>query len=443
MLDLLTVIFDFVMLVQHRQKSNIVDNLGGNVMTVLTLEECAKELKVSVDDVVSLIDNHELDAKVIGTKCRIPEWSLFQYLGHSPSLSSELHLINQSLQTITEQTAQPNIIKKSVLEVVNEVLNIKKGLVTSNTFEWNKGLANHILHAFGERYIDELTSNDIQNFYNGVSVKSSGEKISERLMTGVENFLSRILNHALENNYIIKSPMRTSICAPKCNTPDPHDRFMDYNDLCALLSILKDSVVYVTIVKFLVMTGLRIGEALALEWGDVDVENSVIRVRRALVMDYFYVNGARKMRYIIGPTKTPESVRDVPIVSQVIQLLKTWKFHVRSQDKWMTAIKENGNSHLVFPNKFGKLQNIHTFRTNFRGYVERNGGAFLNATFHRLRHSYGSFLLEQGEQLVTVSRLLGHKTIRVTADIYCTVTERLKLQAAEKTKNIWYRLEQG
>ncbi|MEM1485603.1 tyrosine-type recombinase/integrase [Oscillospiraceae bacterium PP1C4] len=404
--------------------------------SVLTLDECANELKVTTEDVLSLIYNQELKAKKIGNDYRIPICNFYQYLEQPQYIVSELHEIKTNLQILINQTSTIPVEKRLLSDVLNEVLQLKIPVFTSNTLEWNDDIAKHIHRNLGMRFVDELTPKDIQEFYNTISINNNGKKISDRLMLGIKGLLTLVLNYSFDNKYIKEIPLISSIRLPKTNTPDPHLRFMDYDEICALLRSVENSPTYTTMAKLLIMTGLRIGEALGLYWQDVDMENNIIHIRRALVREYYVENGEKKCKYVIGSTKTPESVRDIPVAPQVVRLLQNWKIFMHCQKRWMNAIHKNNTSHLVFPNKRGQLQNEHTFRTNFRGFVKRNNGDHLNVTFHRLRHSYGSFLLELGEQLITVSRLLGHKNIRVSADIYCTVTDRLKLQAADNTRNI-------
>lgn len=411
-------------------------------MTVLTIEECAKELKVSSADVVSLIDSHELDARKIGEEYRIPFASFQQYLGldaryHSEEIESVVLEVRSLCNQIGFLKSRP--VKKILLsDVLDEVLALKSGFVTSNTLEWNKDLAKHLYKGIGARYIDELTPKDIQEFYNAVSLKPDGSRISHRLLQGISNLLTKTLKYAVESQYTDNNPITSSIRLPKTSTPDPHKRFMDYNEISELLSALRSSEKYSTLVKLLVMSGLRIGEALGLFWSNIDMVNCVIHVRQAVVREYFTdASGKTNVRYVISSTKTPESVRDVPVVPQVISLLRNWKVYLQCQEKLVSATKNNKTEHLVFPNQYGHIQNCNTFQYHFRKYLQRHGAEQLHVTFHRLRHSYGSFLLEQGEQLITVSRLLGHKNIRVTADIYCTVTTRVKNAAVQKTSVIW------
>ncbi len=405
--------------------------------SVLTLEECARELKVTINDVLYLIENEELKAKKIANTYRITMQSFNQYLNIETNNDNSLLIeIKKDIQLLLNKKTSKKMLLSDVL---NEVIELKSMSVSSNTLEWNRDISKHIHRLLGDRFVDELTPKDIQLFYNKVSLIND-KRISNRLMQGIKGLLGSVFKYAKENNFIDETPITSSLYLPKTLNSNPHDRFMDYDQICRLLQILENSKTYSTMTLLLVMSGLRIGEALSLQWQDIDFYKNVIRVRNSLVREYYYENGKKKSKYVIGPTKTAQSIRDIPVSSQVTELLKCWKEYVINNEKWTHLIELNKSENLVFPNKHGLLQNEHTFRTNFNSYIDRYSGSYLNVTFHRLRHSYGSFLLEQGEELITVSRLLGHKNIRVTADIYCVVTNRLKNRAAEKTKIIWDRI---
>lgn len=403
----------------------MLDNL------VLTVEECAKELKVAPSDVMMLIKNNELCAKKIGTKYRITIFSLHDYLKISPIFMQSL--LNSTIPN------HNRIIKKTVNEVLDQILELKKINICNNTYEWLCGIANHIRNYFGNTYLHEISPDGVQEFYVfiGKIKGSKNDHLSKRMIIAIRGLINFLFKYSLEHKYIIENPIVSTLFLPKSCAPDPHKRFMDYNQINILLDLLKENDIYYTVTKLLVMSGLRIGEALGLYWEDIDLKENVIHVRHAIVRDYVYEGNLKKEIFRIGNPKTPQSIRDVPVVPQVVELIKAWKCYLKSNKKLFDKIINNKTQYLVFPNKSGKLQNVHTFRSNYRLYIKNRRGAYLEASFHRLRHSYGSFLLEQGEELITVSRLLGHKSIRVTADIYCTVTAKLKLKAVDKTINIW------
>ncbi len=406
----------------------------------MTIEECAMALKVSVKDVEALIYNHELQVKSICGKSRISVVALEEYInGFS---SNSLLEIKRTVDEIASHIVRKIDVKITLKEILAQVLEFKRLSLSSNSFDWELGVAKHIEHHLGDYYIDEILPKDIQAFYNQVSVKEDQSRISRRFMIEIRQLLKHCFTYAVDNRYILSSPMTSSIIMPKVDDPDPHKRFMSYEEVSQLLNCVQGSVRYFTLCKLLVMSGLRIGEALGLYWDDIDVQHHRIHVRRAVVCDYYYIDGKKHERYIIGKTKTKWSRRSIPIPHEAILLLQEWRLHVAMDQKWTQRIQQKGNEHLVFPNQHGNLMNYSTLQDHFKKYLRAHGAGQLHASFHRLRHSFGSFLLEQGEELVVVSRLLGHKNIRITADIYVTVTEKLKEDCISRNVEVWQRLNQ-
>jgi integrase len=159
---------------------------------------------------------------------------------------------------------------------------------------------------------------------------------------------------------------------------------------------------YKTIFLVALKTGMRQGEILALRWGDVDLSESVIRVRRS-VAD--------------GRESTPKNHerRDVDLTSDLVDLLGAW---------W----GESGSppdSGLVFPgegrNGFisgSSLLRRELYPAMARAGIPRIGPTGEPRVFHSLRHTYAKRALETGAQVTWLSRHLGHSSLKVTTDVY-------------------------
>jgi integrase len=164
-------------------------------------------------------------------------------------------------------------------------------------------------------------------------------------------------------------------------------------------------------------TGLRLGEALGLRWTDIDFDEGVVRVRRSLERI------KTKNGYIDreSVTKTPSSIRDVPIPTPILGMLE--------------RRKKDDNS-LVFPDKKtgGYIFNKRPLRHIQRLCEELGLPA---VTFHDLRHTYCTRLFEAGVPLKTVQHLLGHSDIAITAAIYTHVMKEVATDAVRKLDELF------
>jgi integrase len=151
----------------------------------------------------------------------------------------------------------------------------------------------------------------------------------------------------------------------------------------------------------LVMTGIRIGEALALQWGDIDFAGRFAEVKRNLVD---------------GKLTTPKSgkARRVDLSAQLTESLKA----LLVERKKETLRKGRGEVPAwVFTNDAGKPTDPDNFRK--RVWPKILAKAELRTIrIHDLRHTYASLLIGQGESLAYVKEQMGHHSIRVTVDTY-------------------------
>jgi integrase len=174
---------------------------------------------------------------------------------------------------------------------------------------------------------------------------------------------------------------------------------------------------YKTVCLVALKTGMRAGEIAALRWGDVDLDEAVVRVRRS------YTGGE------LGTPKNRER-RDVDLISDVVELLGWWRAE--------RATPAHAGT-LVFPGEGGSaflsssiLLRRQLYPAMRRAGVPRAGPTQERRTFHSFRHTFAKRALESGAQITWLSRHLGHSSLKVTTDIYghWERAER-KLQAAK------------
>jgi integrase len=176
-----------------------------------------------------------------------------------------------------------------------------------------------------------------------------------------------------------------------------------------------ESGLYRTIITTLIYSGLRISEALALRWSDVDLEQSVIHVVRTLstarvvpekkAPEESEKKRANEVRWF--DPKSKRGKRDIPIGETLVNILKSWREKC-----------PESRLGLVFPNEFGEPAN----RTAVLKYGLKPAltkvGVTKYITLHRLRHTYASMLIHLRRTLPQVSLYLGHRDVMVTMTVY-------------------------
>lgn len=173
--------------------------------------------------------------------------------------------------------------------------------------------------------------------------------------------------------------------------------------------------------KVALALGLRQGEALGLQWSDVDGEAGLLHVRHALQRI-----GGQPM---LVPPKTASSRRLVPLPTSLVRALEE---HRRRQVRERDAAAAGWDSswNLVFAGRLGEPLAPKAVRLHFYQLLARAG--LPRIRFHDLRHACATLLLAQGVAPRVVMQILGHSDITTTMNVYTHVLPELKLEAAAR-----------
>jgi integrase len=155
-----------------------------------------------------------------------------------------------------------------------------------------------------------------------------------------------------------------------------------------------------------VLTGMREGELLGLQWGDIDWLNSQIHVRRTYNHGRFY------------EPKTKTSRRKIDLAPELVRELKRWR-----------VACPPGDLDLVFPTENGTPEDA-TNMVRWRFLPALRRAKLPKIRFHNLRHTYASLLIAQGEYPKYIQSQLGHSSINVTMDIYGHLMDTVNRRAA-------------
>lgn len=256
-------------------------------------------------------------------------------------------------------------------------------------------LDKHIYPFIGNKKLHEITHDDIQMIFNKMSnhARSTVEK--------VQITLNQIMKNAVEDGFIDKNVMSSSryVISKKVEHRDPLSA-SDIRDISKGMAVLPERERLLLAIAM--HTGLRHGEILALTWGDIDLENRLIHVRRSVA---FHNN-----QPVIGPTKSKAGIRDVPIDLGLFNLLK------------------NGTDKVGFVIKSTKQSDEPMTERTYRRTWERIGKEvnLHGATAHVFRHTYAT-MAESYTDPKTLQAILGHADIQTTLNRYAhPVKERIR-----------------
>lgn len=302
--------------------------------------------------------------------------------------------------------------KKAIQDIENQMLAYKEKLVKGKTFievadEWedkyittvevqtyagNKGLIRYSKEYFGSQLIREISSNQILNFLERrINLGYASKTISNQLC-----ILNLIFKYACINNYIQVNPCQY-ITVPR-GLPKAKRRIPTEDEI----QIIKNSCdkEFGLLAYFLLYSGLRRGEILALTYEDIDRKNKTIRVNKSVYWD----GNAPHLK----KPKTEAGIRNTILLDCLAE-------------KIPHGLKNN----LIFPEENGSLMRKSVFRKHWEDYKKATG---LDLTPHQFRHAYASYILfDAGIDVKVAQELLGHASIEMTRNIYTHISQsRLK-----------------
>ncbi|OBR96732.1 transposase from transposon Tn916 [Clostridium ragsdalei P11] len=316
-------------------------------------------------------------------------------------------------------------LKSWLFEVVKMSGNIKP-----TTFARYEGLyRNYIENSpIGCMSLDKLESIQIQRYYN----KLFRQGKSSNQINYVNKFLKQFLNYAVDCGYILKNPCGgKKIAIPKENSDKVSERHIpvfNNEDLAKIVKAESSKIKYIAL--FSLSTGMRRGEIIGLKENDIDYKLKEIHIRRTVATTtIFDDNNKRSKQTIVQEPKSKNSKRTIPLPASLVEIVKA-SIKIKKSEKLKAGSSYcKDNLDYIFLSEQGNLINA--------GNLDKTWSKFLRSLniphkkFHALRHTYTTKQFEHNIPLKTISMLLGHSSIEITANIYTHVLKKEKEKSAD------------
>ena len=270
-------------------------------------------------------------------------------------------------------------------------------------------LDNHILPLFGSYKLDKLTTPLIQNIVNKLADKTNkGEEGAFLYYDSLHALNKRILQYGVVMQAIPFNPAREVILPRNTQKAKRQKvKHFDNEELKKFLGYLDNldlnrfRYCYEnTLYKFLLATGCRINEALALSWSDIDLDNAVVHITKTL-----------NYKQETNSPKSKTSLRDIDIDQATVSMLKQYRLR-QTKEAWKIGKSES----IVFSDFIHEYPNNRTLQTRLRTHFKRAN--VTNIGFHGFRHTHASLLLNSGIPYKELQHRLGHSTLSMTMDVY-------------------------
>lgn len=299
-----------------------------------------------------------------------------------------------------------------------------KNTIKPNSQQSMEGIVRlHILPVFGDYKLDKLTTPIIQQQVNKWADKANkGEKGAYANYSFLNNINRRILQYGVTMQVIRHNPARDVIIPRKQQNKEHKVKFFSNQELKQFLDYLEDldqssyeNFFDYVLYKTLLATGCRIGEALALEWSDIDLKKGIISISKTL------------NRY--QETNTPKSkagLRKIDIDKATVSLLKQYKKRQQVQS-WQLGRSEG----IVFTPFTTKYAYACLLRKRLQSHFKAAGVP--DISFHGFRHTHATIMLYAGIEAKDLQYRLGHSNISMTLNTYVHATK----EGAKKAVSIF------
>ena len=264
--------------------------------------------------------------------------------------------------------------------------------------DYQKRLDRWILPALGSLLLPDITREKVRSMVT----EQLNAALSPKTVQNNVRVLSSLLSQALEDGLIpVNVALKPGKFLPKVSKRRQVNPFTREEVSTFLAAAQRHAPRYYPIFLCAVRTGLRLGELLALQWGDLDFNSRFLLVHR---------------NYTHGKVTTPKSgeVRRVDMSRELTQTLADLRIDRQlevSSNEW-PSIPE-----WVFCSEAGGLLDGDNLRHRAFYTLLRVSG-LRRIRFHDLRHTFASLLLQQGESPVYVKEQMGHSSIAITVDLY-------------------------
>lgn len=306
---------------------------------------------------------------------------------------------------------------------------VMDGSHTPSSISFYKHMSDNILAHFGNK--KKLSQMDVETVKRYIkylrtdAVSKSGKPYSAATIQHHFSTLRNILEYARRIQYITVDPCQILLQKEKPQRDRKKVDFLSPQQARQFVECLQDEPLFWRcFMTVLLKTGLRRGECVALQWGDIDGNKLELHITRNVTIDR---NSPDKI--CVGKTKTDEE-RTVPISQGLYALLMT---HKHEQQKKYGVLFPNA---FIFCSALDPYKPIYpTEPTRWQSkFVKRNN--LPKVSPHDLRHTAATLALESGADLKQVQELLGHKDPSTTMGFYTGVTEEAQRRTIEGIESL-------
>lgn len=303
----------------------------------------------------------------------------------------------------------------------------EKGKLKIGSLEVYKGLRERTYNYLGHMYIENITRKVVQKFIFALEKGADGKKpLKQKTQKNYLAFVSNAFTYAVKNEYIKESPCKAiEVTETESEERDPYT----LDEEVALLKKLNEKGApthYKVFFMLLIHLGMRKGEALAIEWKDINLDAKSVFIRR----NSQYRNSSTGV-YTTLP-KTKGSIRCLKLPDEIIDLLPKLK---AEQEELKKNVGDNWVEHdRLFTAWDGNPMHPSRPYNWLKNFCERENLPFKG--LHNFRHALVTNLVHERTDIATVSSIVGHSNPNITLGIYTHEIKEATARGCDTISNL-------
>lgn len=303
----------------------------------------------------------------------------------------------------------------------------RRGTIKDSSIKINRSkYNNHIKPVLGKIKVQKIEKRAVVKLQQDLS-----KKLSASMTNGVIVLLKTVLNAAVDDEILMKNPAASVKPLRKDDRPKASEtihRALTREEQQAFIQEAKTEWLY-EFFCFSLCTGMRLNEITALKWQDIDYINNVIRVNKTVS----WKEGGGIEETL---PKSDTSNRDIPMndtIKKILQMQKTkmsmvyGEIHARKMDSNI-FIGSNGAKAIASSTVSSAIDNVLK-------RLRQQGIEIERFTHHAFRDTFATRYVEEGGNMQTLQKILGHSSLAMTADLYAHVLPNTKQQEMQQIEN--------
>lgn len=313
-------------------------------------------------------------------------------------------------------------------EYISNWLEMKKTSIQPTTYDCYETMIKSLIldrkHQLKDLQLHQISRDEFQDYLDDLATEYARSTINKIWVIIKECIKYAEIKNEIKpyTTALVKVPIESQVKNKKKEVP-----FLSMADADALYEVSSKYGNNAKILMLIMYTGMRVSEAIALKWANVDIDGKKIYIKESAADIINRDGGEEDKKYISydKETKTYDSTRTIPLPDRAIEMLKF--FHLENP--------KHKKTDYVCISRSGTKMNRRNINKTLLSMANHSNCSVKKLSVHSLRHTYGSILLNNGVDIKVVSQLLGHSDISTTYNVYIGILEKDKASDVERVFN--------